>query len=164
MYEVFVGLCRSLAGSALLPTIEFDAPLSGGGRLTVMEFLRPAEVAEVEAVLKRWYAGESGDPVSAVRAEAERLDRVWADVIPYWGGVDLNPANVMLDLTGQIKFVDLFASAGHKMFAALVEDPAEFTARVPANRRQFMTEIGYATRVWTPAQITAYRQAASALP
>ncbi|HEY0687513.1 MAG TPA: hypothetical protein VGD71_00620 [Kribbella sp.] len=163
-YEVFVELCRNFAGHALLPRIDFDAPLRGGGRLTVMEFLRPADGPEVEAVMKRWQAAEACDPVSPIRFEAERLDGVAAGVVPYWGGVDLNPGNVMIDLPGQVKFVDLFYSAGEKVFAALLDNPAEFAARIPASRRQFITDIGYAARVWTPDQIAAYREAAAALP
>jgi hypothetical protein len=163
-YEVFVELCRNLAGHALLPRIDFDAPLRGGGRLTVMEFLRPADGPEVEAVMKRWQAAEACDPVSAIRFEAERLDGVAAGVIPYWGGVDLNPGNVMIDLAGQVKFVDLFYAAGEKVFAALLDNPGEFAALIPASRRQFITEIGYAARVWTPDEIAAYREAAAALP
>jgi hypothetical protein len=70
----------------------------------------------------------------------------------------------MIDLPGQVKLVDLFFAAGEQVFAALLDNPAEFAARIPASRRQFITDIGYAARVWTPDQITAYREAAAALP
>jgi len=129
----------------------------------VMEFLRPADEAQVSAILERWEAGAAGDPMADVRATAEQLGAVAADVVPYWGGMDLNEGNVMLDLDGQVKIVDLFATAGPELFAALMEEPAAFSARLPAEQRQFMTEIGYAQRVWTPAQITAYREAAAPL-
>lgn len=162
-YEIFVELCRNLAGHPLLPRIDFDTPLLGGGRLTVMDFLRPADEPEVDAVMKRWEAAEPGDPVGAVRSEAERLDGTAATVIPYWGGLDLNPGNVMIDLAEQPKIVDLFATAGEKAFAALLDNPTDFAVQIPPNRRQFLTEIGYAQRVWTPAQLTTYREAAAAL-
>jgi hypothetical protein len=29
-----------------------------------------------------------------------------------WGGVDLNPCNIMLDVSGQVKLVDLFLDPG----------------------------------------------------
>jgi hypothetical protein len=163
-YGVFVDLCRKLADNVMMPRVYFDAELGGGGRVTVMEFLRPADEAQVSAILKRWDVSVAGDPIADVRAEAERLGAVAADVIPYWGGLDLNEANVMVDLDGQAKIVDLFATAGKKLFAALMEEPASFAARIPAEQRRFMTEIGYAQRVWTPAQITAYREAATTLP
>ncbi|THV41468.1 hypothetical protein [Glycomyces buryatensis] len=162
-YGVFVDLCRDLDGHALLPRIDFDAPLRGGGRVTVMEFLRPAEEPEVAAVTERWEAGAADDPVGAVRLEAERLSDKAESVIPYWGGVDLNPGNIMVDLSGQVKLVDLFFSAGHLIFSGLTQNPTEFAARIPAGHRDYITEIGCAARVWTPAEIARYGGAAAAL-
>jgi hypothetical protein len=84
-YEVFVARCRDLTGHRLLPRVDFYAALPGGGRLTVMEFLHPAEEPRSTAVLKRWSAGRlgrwsagaPGDPIDAIRAEAERLSESW---------------------------------------------------------------------------------------
>ncbi len=157
-YQVYVELCRNLAGHELLPRIDFDAPLLGGGRLTVMEFLLPADESLEAAVIKTW------ETTDDLRLEAERLDRIAAKEIPYWGGVDLTPGNVMIDVTGQPKLVDLFGPAGEKAFAALLDNPADFAARIPRERRQYLTEIGYAQRVWTPTQLAEYRRAAAALP
>ena len=162
-YEVFVELCRDLAGHALLPRIEFDAPLRGGGRVTVMEFLLPAEESEVEAVIERWNAAVAEDQVGAIRLEAERLSDKAAGVVPYWGGVDLNPGNIMIDLSGQVKLVDLFFCPGHKIFTGLTQHPTEFATLIPAGHRDYITEIGCAARVWTPAEIARYGSAAAAL-
>jgi hypothetical protein len=73
---------QNLADNALLPKIDVDVPLAGGGRLTVMAFLSPAEGTVVEDVTRRWEAGSAEDPVGAVRLEAERLSEKAADAIP----------------------------------------------------------------------------------
>jgi hypothetical protein len=163
-YEVFVEMCQNLVGHELLPRIDFDAPLAGGGRLTVMEFLVPAEGPEAEVVIERWEAARDGDPVGVVRLEAERLNEKAAGAVPYWGGIDLNPRNIMLDVSGQVKVVDLFYCPGHEVFGALGDRPEEFAAQIPADRCRYVTEIGCAARVWTPAQIAFYREAVAALP
>jgi hypothetical protein len=158
-YETYVVLCRNLAGNVLLPRIDLDTPLVGGGRLTVMEFLRPAD--DAQDLMKRWKAAEPSDPVSAIRREAERL--LSSSQAPYLD-VDLNEGNVMIDLAGQVKLVDLFGTAGAKLYADLLDQPTEFAAKVPASRRQFLTEIAYAQRNWTPDELATYRDAAAALP
>lgn len=163
-YEVFVELCRSLPDHALLPRIDFDAPLAGGGRLTVMEFMLPADGPEVEDITARWESAASDDLVGAVRREAERLNDKAASAIPYWGGIDLNPGNIMMDLYGQAKLVDLYFVPGDKVFPALEHNPAEFAARIPPGRRQYLADIACAARVWTPAEIAKYREAEAALP
>lgn len=53
-YEVFVRLCRNLNGHPMLPRIDVDFALAGGGRLTVMEFLLPADGEDAKRVVARW--------------------------------------------------------------------------------------------------------------
>jgi hypothetical protein len=163
-YEVFVELCRNLTDHALLPRIDFDAPLVGGGRLTVMEFMLPAAESQVADITARWESAASDDPVAAVRLEAERLNDKAASLIPYWGGLELNPGNIMTDLSGQAKLVDLYFVPGDKVFPALEHNPTDFAARIPADRRKYLADIACAARVWTPAQIAKYRKAEAALP
>lgn len=159
-YEVFVRLCRALAGKPLLPRIELDSPLEGGGRLTVMEFLAPADGGRAAEVWKRWDTADADDPVAAVRTEAERLNAEAAEAIPYWGGLDRNPSNVMATPAGELRLVDLFYADGLEIYAELLKDPAEVLARFPAEQRRYMAEIGAVVRLSSPEEIEAFRKAA----
>ncbi|HLU28910.1 MAG TPA: hypothetical protein VKZ65_10765 [Glycomyces sp.] len=162
-YEVFVALCRNLEGHPMLPRIDFDAPLDGGGRLTVMEFLRSAAPADAEAAKRRWDEAAPGDPVTAVRREAERLDAEATTAIPYWGGLDHNPRNIMTGVEGGLKFVDLFYVDGLELYAALRDDPRAVAERLPAERRRHITEIGAVARLSTPEEIASLRRNAAAI-
>ncbi|MQM24439.1 hypothetical protein [Glycomyces albidus] len=162
-YGVFVELCRALPGHSMLPRIRFDAELAGGGRLTVMEALRPASAEERESVLARWEAAAPDDPVSAVRAEAERLDAEAAQRIPFWGGLDRNPGNVMRRSDGGLVLVDLFYANGLEIYRALVGDPAKVAAAFPAEKRVFICDIAVIARESSPEEIAALRAAAASI-
>ncbi|GAA2131693.1 hypothetical protein [Glycomyces algeriensis] len=158
-YAVFVRLCRALAGNPLLPRIELDAPLEGGGRLTVMEFLVPTDKDRAAEVWRDWDAETEG-PIAAVRAEAGRLSAEAAEAVPYWGGLDRNPSNVMATPAGEPRLVDLFYAEGLEIYADLLADPAKVFARFPAGQRRYMAEIGAVVRLSSPEEIEAFRKAA----
>lgn len=160
-YQVFVELCRSLSGHRLLPRIDFDAELTGGGRVTVMEFLYPSKPETHEKAIRLWEARE-GD-FGAVRAEAERLDAEARASLPFWGGLDLNPHNVMTTFTGEVKLLDLYYMSGHELYAALLRDPAAFAKAIPAERCAHLAEIAFIARNSTPAEISELRRAAAAV-
>jgi hypothetical protein len=162
-YEVFARLCRALAGNPLLPRVELDAPLEGGGRLTVMEFLAPTEAGRTKEMWRRWDAAAPDDPATAVRREAERLDAEAAETVPYWGGLDRNPGNVMAAPDGSVKLVDLFYANGKRIYAELLEDPAAVAARFPLEQRRHMAEIGAVVRLSSPDELAELRTSA-ALP
>ncbi|HEX2143500.1 MAG TPA: hypothetical protein VHG10_03230 [Glycomyces sp.] len=159
-YAVFTRLCREVEGNPLLPRVELDAALAGGGRLTLMEFLLPAERDLAVEVWKRWDAAEPGDPISAVRRAAERLNAEAAEVVPYWGSMDRNPSNVMATPEGELKLVDLFFANGKEIYPALLERPEAVAARIPAEQRRYLAEIGAVVRLSPPAEIAAFRAAA----
>jgi hypothetical protein len=162
-YAVFVHLCRALPGNPLLPRIELDSPLEGGGRLTVMEALVPVEKDTAAEVWKRWDQADPADPVAAVRAEAERLDAEAAQAVPYWGGLDRNPGNVMATLSGEPRLVDLFYAKGLEIYGELLKDPANVLAAFPPDRRRHMAEIGAVVRLSSPDEIAALRALAAGL-
>lgn len=159
-YEVFVRLCRALPDHPLLPRLELDSPLEGGGRITVMECLVPADKEAAAELLQRWDEADPADPIAAVRSEAEWLDAQAAQTIPYWGGLDRNPANVMAAPSGGAKLVDLFYADGLVIYADLLADPAKVLASFPADRRRHMAEIGAVVRLSSPEEIAAIRKAA----
>lgn len=156
-YGVFVRLCRALPGNPLLPRIELDSPLEGGGRLTVMEFLAPTEYDRAAAVWQRWDKAEPEDPVTAVRSEAERLNAEAAEAIPYWGGLDRNLNNVMVTPAGEPRLVDLFYVDGLVIYAELLKAPAEVLASFPVEQRRYMAEIGAVVRLSPPSELAEFR-------
>jgi hypothetical protein len=162
-YEVFVRLCRLLEGHPLLPRIDFDAPLGGGGRLTVLEFLQPVDVAEADAVVERWAAALPDDPIAAVRREAEKLDAEAAATVPFWGGLDHNPGNVMRNASGELKLVDLFYATGLEIYRILLEDPAKIAEAYPSDRREYICDIAALARMSSPDEIAALRTAAESI-
>ncbi|SDK64429.1 hypothetical protein SAMN05216298_0954 [Glycomyces sambucus] len=162
-YGVFVELCRKLSGHPMLPRVDFDAELRGGGRVTVMEALMPASDEERATVTERWDAAESGDPVAAVRSEAERLNAAAAQSIPFWGGLDRNPGNVMRRADGGLVLVDLFFAEGRDIYRALTEDPERVAAAFPADERVFICEIAALARQSSPEELAALRAAAASI-
>ena len=162
-YEVFVELCRRLAGHPLLPRIDFDTPLGGGGRLTVMEFLLPVESAEADAVVERWGAAAPDDPIAEVRRKAEELNAEAATSIPFWGGLDHNPGNVMRNTAGEPKLVDLFYAAGLEIYRILLEDPAKIAEAFAPDRREYICDIVAVSRMSAPDEIAALRTAAESI-
>jgi hypothetical protein len=162
-YAVFVELCRRLGPNPLLPRIDFDAPLEGGGRLTVMEFLLAVEEEEAAEVVERWKAAEAQDEITEVRREAEGLNTKAADSVPFWGGLDLNPGNVMKDTAGQLKLVDLFYAAGKEIYRALLENPAKIAECYAPEQRKYMCDIAALTRMSSPEELAALRSAAESI-
>ena len=162
-YGVFVELCRSLEGHPLLPRIELDAPLAGGGRITVMEFLTPVQQAEAAAVVDRWNAAAPDDPITVVRRKAEQLDAEAARSIPFWGGLDHNPGNVLRNAVGEPKLVDLFYAAGLEIYRVLREDPARLAEAIPAERRRYICDIAAVARLSDQDELAALRAAADSI-
>ena len=162
-YGVFVELCRQLEGHPLLPCIDIDAPLGGGGRLTVLEFLLPAEAAEAVGVVERWAAALPDDPITEVRREAERLDAEAAASIPFWGGLDHNPGNVMQNTSGELKLMDLFYAAGLEIYRVLREDPAKIAEAFPSEQREYICDIAALARMSSPDELAALRAAAASI-
>lgn len=162
-YAVFVDLCRRLPRHPLLPRIDFDTPLAGGGRLTVLEFLLPAGAAEADALVERWAAALPGDPIAAVRREAEKLDVEAAATVPFWGGLDHNAGNVMQNASGELKLVDLFYAAGLEIFRVLVEDPARIAEAFAPDRREYILDVAAVARLSSPDEMAALRAAARSI-
>ncbi|GAB4005356.1 hypothetical protein GCM10029992_53000 [Glycomyces albus] len=160
-YHVFVELCRRLAGHRLLPRVDFDAALSGGGRVTVMEFLYRSERSLYEQVRGRWEAG-AGE-FGAVREAARRLDAGARESLPFWGGLDLNPHNVMTTFSGEVKLVDLYFMSGEELYAALLRDPVAFAEVIPAERCEYLTEIAFIAQNSTPEELFELRRCAAAV-
>jgi hypothetical protein len=162
-YGIFVRLCRGFAAHPMLPRIDFDTALVGGGRLTAMEFLLPAEPADAERVLARWDAASPDDPVTALRLAAELLNAEAAEAVPFWGDLDRNPRNVMRRASGDLVLVDLFYAAGPEIYKVLLKDPAKIAENFPPEQRAHIDEIAAVARYSDPEEITALRAAAASI-
>ncbi|WP_166352511.1 hypothetical protein [Phytoactinopolyspora limicola] len=162
-YGVFVALCHGLDGNPMLPRIDLDVALGGGGRLTVMEFLLPVSAEEAGAVAQRWTDASPGDPITQVRHEAERLDAEAATSVPFWGGLDHNPNNVMKNVHGEFKLVDLFYAAGLEIYRVLLEDPATIANRFAPHQREYICDIAAISRMSTPEEIARLQSAAASI-
>lgn len=162
-YGIFVRLCRNLDGHPMLPRIDVDFALAGGGRLTVMEFLLPAGGEDAKRIIARWDEAPPGDPVTAVRREAELLDAEAAEAVPFWGGLDRNPGNVMRRASGELVLVDLFYADGLEIYRVLLEDPAKVAEAFAPEQRVHIGEIAAVARYSDPEEITALRAAVAAI-
>lgn len=162
-YGVFTALCRTLPEHPLLPRIDRDEPLLGGGRLTIMEFLVPCDEAEQAALLQRWDTAAPDDPITEVRRHAEELSAQAASSSPFWGGIDRNPGNVMRRPGGGPVLVDLFYVHGERLYTALLEQPRRVGEAFSQNERRYLAEIGAVMRESSEQELEAIRAAAAVL-
>ena len=135
------------ARNPYLPRIDAIAPVGALGHVVMMERLHPAPedaaaalcAALVTAGDSGWPAPEgldvsamAGDPdVAALRRHVRALDDEGARTLPFWGGLDVRPGNVMADAGGQLKLIDPVFVAGRKIIAAIEARDRAALARLP---------------------------------
>lgn len=149
-YRLFVSYCRRHAGNAYLPEVIEVVDLAQSGHLVLLPWLEtvpPREADELAARLgfagsARERLGEAHgqrlcdegarDPaLSEIRSILRALLDEGARVLPFFGGIDLNPANVMRTAAGQLKLVDPIFVAGREIILNLRRDPAAVAQRIP---------------------------------
>ena len=135
------------AANPYLPRIDAIRPVGPHGHLVLMERLHPAPedraTALCAALVKTgdfgWGAPEgvdvaalAADPdVAALRRHVLALAEEGARTLPFWGGLDVRPGNVMADGTGRLKLVDPVYVAGPKIVAALKTHDRAALAKLP---------------------------------
>jgi len=145
-YRMHAELCRD-APNRFLQRVDAILPLGAVGHVVVMERLFPAaEDAAIRLCAALGLRGDSGwrppdglalgglDRDPDIAALRERLAAAAADGaarLPFWGGYDIRPANVMADAAGALKLVDPFFVAGPKIIAAIVARDRAALARLP---------------------------------
>jgi hypothetical protein len=145
-YQLHAERCIG-ARNPYLPRIDAIAPVGALGRLVLMERLHPAPEPEAAALCAALVtAGDSGwrapdgvdvaalaaDPdVAALRNHILALNEEGARTLPFWGGLDVRPGNVMADASGQLKLVDPVFIAGPKIIAAIEAHDRPALARLP---------------------------------
>ena len=145
-YQLHAERCMG-ARNRYLPRIDAIAPVGALGRLVLMERLFPAAEAEAAALCAAlvevgdsgWRAPENldisahaADPeIAALRRHLAALNQEGARTLPFWGGLDIRPGNVMADAAGQLKLVDPVFVAGPKIIAAIEARDAAALRRLP---------------------------------
>ncbi|HEY2707682.1 MAG TPA: hypothetical protein VGI95_06470 [Caulobacteraceae bacterium] len=145
-YRMHAEFCRD-APSPYLQRIDAILPLGDLGHVVVMERLYPAPEDRAAALCAALaLSGDSDSPPpegvddSAFKADPE-IRRLREGVLalaergarlPFWGGFDVRPGNVMADATVQLKLIDPIFVAGRKIVDAIVARDRDALARLPA--------------------------------
>ena len=132
-YRLHAELCRRRP-IRYVQRVDAILPLGAVGHVVVMERLWPAPDAEAAAFCvalgvesdSGWRPSESTetsafdhDPaLNDLRAHLRELERLGA-ALPFWGGFDTRPGNVMRDGDGVLKLVDPAFVSGPKIIAAI---------------------------------------------
>lgn len=142
-YGFFAELCRRCDGNRYLPRMELASPLEGGGHLAVLEYLQAAaDYSEADKFRQRWADPDEPDAeLRILRLEVRAVDEWARQHVPWWGGVEMRGAHVLLSKDGQPKLIDLFFVRGEKMLADLLEDPNTFKRGMPLERRKYILDI-----------------------
>lgn len=140
-----------------LPRLDEIVPLAGDGYAVFMERLWPCEVARAESICAALgfprdtdKAETAPDPieVAALAAEPEIvalrgiLSELFARAaaLPFFGGSDIRPGNLMCDRAGVIKIIDPIFVAGRNIVAAVEAGDGEALRKVSlANLEAFLT-------------------------
>jgi hypothetical protein len=146
-YRMHAELCLVHPNRYLQRIFRIDA-LRDGGHVVYMQRLWPADPARAEAFCVALKLGnDSGyelaaepDGLAAFEADAD-LDSLRALVgdasargaaeIPFWGGSDIRPGNVMADAAGQLKLIDPLFVSGPTIIAAIQAGQRERLAAIP---------------------------------
>lgn len=132
-------LYRRAAHTGLVPRLDAEIPLEGGGNLLVMEFLYPVTAARASAyqraiATRAPEVAELADLIATVHAEAARE-------LPWWGPLDNNPANVMQRPDGRLVVIDPFYADGPNLYATVLSNPARVAASIPSAQRRHMFDL-----------------------
>lgn len=109
-YRFFIELCSRCRGNPYLPSVHLASTLQGGGHLTVMEHLKPAEPAAIATFTRLWGdPGRADEHLQTLRREVDAMDR-WGKRHHkrWWVGVDIGDRHILLSEAGTTKIIDLF--------------------------------------------------------
>ncbi|HZZ89318.1 MAG TPA: hypothetical protein VFE13_13395 [Caulobacteraceae bacterium] len=144
-YRLHADLCQRTR-NRYLQRIDDILPLGEVGHVVLMERLLPAsETASAAFCAALAVSGDSGwqapegrdlgpfanDPQLDILREHLRAVVAAGESLPFWGGPDVRPGNVMADAAGNLKLIDPVFVAGRKIVAAIVERDREALERLP---------------------------------
>ncbi len=160
-YLLHVQVCRRLRTNLYLQRIDGVSHLAHGGHVVFMERLYPADPVAAASLclaldLPAWHQPKAdwcetpgadparfrGDPhLDAARAALVKAMEEGAASLPFWGGSDVSPRNVMADATGRLKVVDALGIRGPAIVAAIREEDLEALSALPAGALEAFVTI-----------------------
>lgn len=174
-YKLHAEHCVTHAGHPHLPRVDEIAPLVGDGYAVFMERLLPVEIGPAETFCAALgfprdtdKAQTTPDPVEIAERAAQPsmkslraiLDDLFARAaaLPFFGGSDIRPGNLMQDAQGVIKVIDPIFVAGPKILAAIEQGDGPALRRLPLEKLlAFLTIPAFVRPPATPAEIEALR-------
>jgi hypothetical protein len=154
-------LFRQAAATGFVPALHAFRPLAGGAVCTVMEHLLPASPDEGAAFFR---ALDRRDPDLAELGVilTEVLQRA-REQLPWCGGLDRNPSNVMRRADGGPVLTDPFFADGPHLYGSILTDPFRVARSIPATERRHMFELPLAeSGPWDPVEREKMRAALAA--
>lgn len=174
-YKLHAENCIAHAGHPHLPRVDEIAPLAGEGYTVFMERLLPVEIGPAEAFCAALgfprdtdKAQTTPDPADVAALAAAPgvaslralLDALFARAasLPFFGGSDIRPGNLMCDEAGTIKVIDPIFVAGPQILAAIeAGDAAALRTISRANLEAFLTIPAFARSPNAAAETEALR-------
>lgn len=140
-YQFFVELCSRCQGNPHLPDIQLASKLEGGGHLSVMEHLKPADPAVIASFEHLWERpDQADDQLRVLRREVEAMDRWGKRHKRWWVGVDIGDRHILLSEAGTPKVIDLFG-LGTPMLNDLINDPVEFSRHISPDECRYLLDM-----------------------
>lgn len=133
-YRLHVEICRRHPANPFLQRIDGLVELQAGGHVVFMERLWPPDETEALAFCHAVRVGaDSGwdwtrkpagpfpetPALEALRSILVEEMKEGAATLPFWGGSDVGPKNVMADAAGQLKLIDPIFVNGWKIVEAI---------------------------------------------
>jgi len=161
-YRLHLRACLAHAGNPYLPRVLSLRDLDDGGHLAVLPWLEPLEgrdeLAALELGARLGYSsvaareqlgaprvqalereGQHDPALREIRAVLRRMVEDGERELPFFGGVDLRPANILRTEQGQLQLCDPIFVAGRELIAALQRDPEAVARRIaPPQLRAFL--------------------------
>ena len=146
-YRLYAETCRAHPNKYLQRIDRIDE-LNDGGHVVFMERLWPADEAraadfcvavglgnqsgyELQAAPEAVAAFADDPDMAGLREIVRCAVETGAATLPFWGGSDIRPGNVMADAAGGLKLIDPLFVAGKEIVAAILAGQRERLAAIP---------------------------------
>lgn len=157
-YLLHVENCLRHTEHPYLPRIEYVSHLVNGGYVTFIERLQPANPKRATAFCFALGLGNDTEQPNWLTASAdtseffndrhlEQLHHILKESLdfgeahlPFWGGSDIGPENVMADACGRLKIIDPLFIRGRAIAEAILNSRADLLRQLPMESlRAFLT-------------------------
>jgi hypothetical protein len=159
-HRLYLRYCQRYAGNPYLPIIHELRDLEPYGHLVLLPWLEASDETAVHELGARLgfpkqvrsglaaarsrtleQEGERDPTLREIRAIMRELVAEAERELPFFGGVDLRPANVLRNPQGQLQLIDPIFVAGRELIAALQRDPHAVAQRIPPSSLRAWLQI-----------------------